>query len=62
MYKTMSHLPQIHVWGYFSSSGVGLVKMIEFSMDSKLYQTSIVNDIDVVAKCLVFPNKNFVFQ
>ena len=31
-------------------------------MDAKLYQASKVNDIDVVAKCLVFPEKNFLFQ
>jgi len=31
-------------------------------MNAKSYQASIVNDIDVVSKCLVFPEKNFVFQ
>jgi len=31
-------------------------------MGAKLYQASVVNDVDVVAKCLVFPEKKFVFQ
>ena len=31
-------------------------------MDAKLYQASIVNDIDVVSKCLVFPEKNYVLE
>ena len=31
-------------------------------MDEKLYQTSIVNNIDIFAKCSVFHAKNFVFQ
>ena len=31
-------------------------------MDAKLYQARIVNDIDVISKCLVFPEKNFAFQ
>ena len=53
---------KLHVWGCFSWNDVGLLKRIECSMDAKLYQASIVNDIDVVAKCLVFPEKNFVFQ
>ena len=58
----MSHGPQLHVLGCFSSNGVELLKRIECSMDPKLYQASIVNDIDVVAKCLVYLEKNFVFQ
>ena len=57
MHETICHGPQLHVWGYFSSNGVGLLKRIECSMDDIL-----VNDIDVVAKCLVFPENNFVFQ
>lgn len=60
--QTMSHGPKIHVWGCFSSNGVGLLKKIEGSMDAKLYQRSIVNDINVVGKCLVFPDNNFIFQ
>ena len=62
MLETMSHGPQLNVWGCFSSNCVELLKRIKGSMDSKLYQASIVKDIDVVAKCLVFPEKNFVFQ
>ena len=46
----------------FSLNGVSLLKRIEGSMDAKLYQKSILNDIDVVAECFVFPEKNFVFQ
>jgi len=44
----MSHGPLIHVLGCFSSNGQGLLKRIDGSMDEKLYQTRIVNDIDVV--------------
>ena len=47
MHETMSHGPQLHIWGCFSSNGVRLLKWIECSMDAKLYQASIVNDIDV---------------
>jgi len=61
-HQTMSHGPKIHVWGCFSSNGVGLLKLIDGSMDAKLYQLSIINDIDVIAKCLVFPEKNFILQ
>ena len=39
----------------FFSNDVGLLKRIECPMDAKLYQASIVNDIDVFAKYLVFP-------
>ena len=46
MHETMSHGPQLHVWGCFSSNGIGLLKRIECSMDAKLYQAS----IDVVVQ------------
>jgi len=59
---TMSHGPQQHVWGCFSLNGVGLQKRIECSMDAKLYQAIIVNDIDVVDKCLVFPEMILYFN
>ena len=50
MHQTMSHRPQIHVLACFSSNRVGLLKRIEGFMDAESYQTSIVNNIDVVAK------------
>jgi len=62
MHQTMSHGSHIHVWGCFSSNGVDLLKRIEGFMEPKLYQAIIVNDIVVVFKCLVFPEKNFIFQ
>jgi len=46
----------------FLQNSVGVLKMIEGSIDAKLCQTSIVNDIDIVANWLIFPEKNFVFQ
>ena len=60
--NTLKHSPQVHVWGCFSSNGVGLIKRISGHVNAQKYTENIINDIDVIGKCLVFPEKQFIFQ
>jgi len=58
----MRHGPKIHVWGCLTSNGVGLLKRIKGNMNAEKYQNEVINDIDIVGKCLVFPEQAFIFQ
>lgn len=60
--KMVQHCNQVHVWGCFSIFGVGMLKKIEGNLNSKKYQSEIINDVDVIGKCITFPQKNFIFQ
>lgn len=60
--KVVLHGVQIHVWGCFSRFGVGILKRIHGTLNSETYQNKIINDIDVVGKCLVFPLHRFILQ
>ena len=53
------------VWylsGCFSHLGVDILKRIKGNINSAIYQDLLVNDIDLIAKCLVFPLQRFIFQ
>jgi len=54
----MRHRLQIYVWGCFFSNGIGLIKRINVDQ----YQKNILKDITIIGKCLVFPQRKFVFQ
>jgi len=58
----MRHGPKIHVWGCFSSNGVGILKRISGTMNAEQYQRNILKDINIIGECLVFPEQKFVFQ
>ena len=58
----MSHGAKVHVWGCFSANGVGLLRKVEGSMNAQMYQETIIHDIDIIGKCLVFPKQQFIFQ
>lgn len=60
--KFVLHGAQIHVWGCFSRFGVGILKRIHGTLNSESYQNKIINDIDLVGKCLVFPLHRFILQ
>jgi len=60
--KVIAHGTQVHAWGCFSRFGVGILKRIRWHINSTIYQDSLVNDIDEIGKCLVFPLKSFVFK
>jgi len=52
----------IHVWGCFSRNGVGILKRIRDNMNSTVYQDILTNEIDLIGKFLVFPQRSFIFQ
>jgi transposase len=60
--KVITHGTQVHVWGSFSRFGVGILKRIRGNINSTIYQDLLVNDIDQIGKCLVFPLQSFIFQ
>lgn len=60
--KVQAHKSKVHVWGCFSRFGVGILKRIRGNINSKVYQDLLVNDIDLICKCLVFPLQHFIFQ
>lgn len=62
IHETMSHGAKVHVWGCFSANGVGLLRKVEGSMNAQMYQETIIHDIDIIGKCLVFPKQQFIFQ
>jgi transposase len=60
--KVIGHGTQVHVWGCFSRYGVGILKRIRGNINSTVYQDVLINDIELIGKCLVFPERNFIFQ
>jgi len=58
----MWHWSKIHVWGCFTSQGVGLLKRIHGNMNALKYQKEILHDMHIVDKWLVFPESAFIFQ
>lgn len=60
--RTAKHGPQIHVWGCFSVHGVGVLKRLKEHVNADYYINHVVNDIDIMCQCLVFPKKDFIFQ
>ena len=60
--KVIGHDTQVHVWGCFSRNGVGNLKRIQGNMNSIVYQYILTNEIDLIGKCLVFPQQSFIFQ
>lgn len=58
----LRHGPQVHVWGSFSLYGTGVLKRVEGQLNAEKYQREIINDIDIIGRCLVFPQRSFIFQ
>ena len=52
----------MHVCGCFSRFGVGILKQIQGKLNFEVYQTKIVNDINIVVNCVVFPQDRFILQ
>ena len=40
----------------------GILKRIRSNMNSTVYQDILTNEIDLIGKCLVFPQRSFIFQ
>jgi len=60
--KIIQHGAQVHVWGCFSRFGVGILKRIQGKLNSEAYQTKILNDMNLVGHCIVFPLRTFIMQ
>jgi len=60
--KVIQHGAKVHVWGCFSRFVVGILKRIQGKLNSEAYQTKIVNDINIVGNCVVFPLRKFILQ
>ena len=60
--KVLQHGPQVHVWGAFSRNGVGMIKRVDGILNAEKYQRHIINDMDVIGPCLIYPEKNLIFQ
>ena len=52
----------LHVWGCFTSQGVGLLNRVHGNMNAEKYQKEILHDNHIASKCLVFPELAFIFQ
>jgi len=48
--------------GCFFRFGVGILKRIQGKLNSEAYQNKVVNDINIVGNCMVFPLRRFIFQ
>lgn len=50
------------VWGAISAKGVSQLKMVSTNLNSKNYQDLIINDIKTQCECIIYPDKDYVFQ
>ena len=50
------------VWGAISSKGVSQLKLVKGNLNSERYQREIICDIKMQCECLMFPQKNYIFQ
>jgi len=60
--KVIAHGTKVHVCGCFSRNGVGILKRIRGNMNSIVYQDILTNEIDLIGKCFLFPQRSFIFQ
>ena len=60
--KVIGHGTQVHVLRCFSRNGVGILKRIRGNMNSTVYQDILTNEIELIGKFLIFPQKSFIFQ
>lgn len=60
--RTVKSQASVQVWGAFSSKGVSMLKRVQGNLNSQRYQAEIINDIKNVCECLVFPDKDYIFQ
>ena len=48
--------------GCFSRNGVGILKRIQGNMNWTVYQDILTNEINLIGKYVVFPQRSFIFQ